>query len=256
MSVDALSKTSISMMFLNNSLQMDVSCPENYHGSNFYTCQVDLVPGQRVDLKLVYQPTGIKNDILIRFWTDTIIPYQSAFIPTYRNTYPFNPDEFEGAAYRVWYTCVQTEGEIIITDCQGKISKKFDAQQYLPVQYVADQPAFIFAPFFCDNQGMTDSCISGSENKYDVQFVGGLFTFAQSFFCRPGVGPINSNCTNQDSYGDYYCNRDQLPYKRGPFGQIPDCLQRGFLAYDLPNRSYYCVCYHGYSGVSCEQQDR
>ncbi|KAF1755635.1 hypothetical protein GCK72_012085 [Caenorhabditis remanei] len=247
----SLAPVAFTIHFHNSFSSKSVACSENHHGSNFYSCTIELEPVERVNVSLIYEPTGQNTDVLVRMWTDTQIFAQTSFVSSQIHNY-FNPDEYNGAQYIITDQCGPTSGEILITDCRGKVSKKYDAHQLIPRQYVVNDDWFFFAPFFCDNQPETITCVSGSENKYDMQFVSGYLSLSQPFICRPGVGTINPNCTNLDENGNYYCNRDSLPYKRGPLGQVTDCLGHGFLVQDHSSDPFYCVCDAGYLGVSCE----
>ncbi|CCE71513.2 EGF-like domain-containing protein [Caenorhabditis elegans] len=237
--------------------------PGSLQGTNFYYATVQLKESSTY--QVIYQSSLIDGSVaMVRVWTTSALYHYGSYAtledPMGGNTLD-KVDEYQGAALRMklMNDCYTSHaGYAVFTDCTGAVSSKYDASQTIPIDYIfADEgsfPHYPIVPFFCDSKPKsTVDCVPGTESKYDIQFVAGEFIVNRSFQCRPGVGQINPNCTNVDSNGNYYCNRDQLPYMRGPTGQIPDCLGHGHVEYDFAfAEAYICVCDNSYSGDSCQ----
>uniref|UniRef100_A0A8R1EMG7 EGF-like domain-containing protein n=1 Tax=Caenorhabditis japonica TaxID=281687 RepID=A0A8R1EMG7_CAEJA len=233
--------------------------------TNYYSGSLQLKPGK--ECQIVWQaavPPG--SSALVRIWTPSAVYHYGTFaaITDPMGWVPIDSvDSYNGTALRMrlMNDCYSDyAGSIKITDCNGVVSPKYEAIQSIPVQYIfADEgsfPHYPFAPFFCDPAPFHDTrqCVKGAENKYDIQFVAGEFTVIRSFQCRPGKGVVDSNCQNVDANGNVYCDRATAPYKRGPTGQLTDCLGHGHLEFDFfDTQSYICVCDQGYNGASCEK---
>ncbi|EGT41994.1 hypothetical protein CAEBREN_13901 [Caenorhabditis brenneri] len=236
----------------------------SFSNTNFYYKTIQLKESNTYQV-LFNSLLDLGTVTMIRVWTDSALyhygSYASLDDPMGGNTLS-KVDEYQGAALRMklMNDCYTSHAAyVLFTDCAGNVSVKYDSSQTIPIDYIfADEgsfPHYPIVPFFCDSKPTsTNTCIPGSESKYDIQFVAGEFTVIRSFQCRPGVGQINPNCKNIDSNGNYYCNRDKLPYMRGPTGQVPDCLGHGHVEYDFGfAEAYICVCDDGYSGDSCEK---
>ncbi|EFO91907.1 hypothetical protein CRE_12277 [Caenorhabditis remanei] len=238
--------------------------PGSLSNTNFYYATVQLK--QSGTYQIQYESMFDLGTIsMIRVWTESALyhygSYASLEDPMGGNTLS-KVDEYQGAALRMklMNDCYTTHAAyVLFTDCSGAVSPKYDSSQTIDIDYIfADEgsfPHYPIVPFFCDSTPKnTNNCVAGTQSKYDIQFVSGEFTVIRSFQCRPGVGQINPKCKNVDSNGNYYCNRDKLPYMRGPTGQIPDCLGHGHVEYDFAfSEAYICVCDDGYSGDSCEK---
>ncbi|UMM26280.1 hypothetical protein L5515_010051 [Caenorhabditis briggsae] len=247
-----------------NSQQIVKFEPGSLSNTNFYYATVQLKQGTTYQVQYKSQ-FDLGTITMIRVWTESVLyhygSYASLDDPMGGVTLD-KVDEYQGAALRMklMNDCYTTHAAyVLFTDCNGAVSAKYDSSQTIDIDYIfADEgsfPHYPIVPFFCDNTPIvTSNCVPGSESKYDIQFVAGEFTVIRSFQCRPGVGQIKSNCRNKDVNGNYYCNREKLPYMRGPTGQIPDCLGHGHVEYDFANaEAYICVCDDGYSGDSCEK---
>ncbi|CAI2352144.1 unnamed protein product [Caenorhabditis sp. 36 PRJEB53466] len=201
--------------------------------------------------------SGTAQDVSLRIWTDRVLYQYAEYVDL--DFYPTNPDDKEGAALRmtVLDNCYQeARARVSITDCSGLARNKTDEFQVSgrPIGTEGSYPKFAFVPYFCDASTSSGACYPGTENKYDVQVTTGSYSVTRSFECLPGIEPLDPDCTQTDQYGNVYCARKQLPYKRGPTGQLTDCSSHGALQFDSINaQDYVCVCDSGYSGVSCEK---
>ncbi|CAL2031404.1 unnamed protein product [Caenorhabditis brenneri] len=142
-----------------------------------------------------------------------------------------------------------SSASLIITDCNGVVSAKYDSKQVS--SFIDSLSSFQFIPFFCSSQPST-TCISGAESKYDAQLVSDSFSITQSFQCRPGTGP-SDNCKLQDANGNNQCS-GVSPFHRGPSGTVFDCSNHGTLVYNNDTQKFRCACddVDVFSGPSCE----
>ncbi|CAI2352148.1 unnamed protein product [Caenorhabditis sp. 36 PRJEB53466] len=233
-----------------------------YDSSNFYITTISIPAGNDHDLVLQYVPNNDENDLLIRMWTD-------------RNTYhtadyadlsmkPIDPNDKEGAALRITvknscYESSDSPARILITDCNGDVSTVYDTDQSTVSNLTAsDRPGkyFAFVPFFCNQPSTSESCISGTENKYDVQFNFDDYSVTRSFLCSKSSEAFDPKCTNQDVYGNYQCTGNS-PFMRGPTGKVADCTsaKNGRLVVNYGEapgeETYSCDCYGDYQPPNC-----
>ncbi|CAI2352149.1 unnamed protein product [Caenorhabditis sp. 36 PRJEB53466] len=242
---------------------VDLSAP--LANTNYYYGSVQLKP--RADCKVTLQTTQTGANVFVRIWTSSMVYHYGSYAAIddpMGGTAISQVDAYGGAALRMrlMNDCYSDyEASIIITDCRGAVSAKYDSVQTIPTQYIfVDEgsfPHYPFVPFFCGSNAANagESCVPGTFDKYDIQFVAGEFTVVRSFQCRPGVGRVDPKCQNIDDNGNVYCNRTSIPYMRGPTGQLTDCLGHGHLEFDFDDtQSYICVCDDSYSGASCQTQ--
>uniref|UniRef100_A0A8R1HGY3 EGF-like domain-containing protein n=1 Tax=Caenorhabditis japonica TaxID=281687 RepID=A0A8R1HGY3_CAEJA len=238
----------------------------NYNNSNFYTTTINLQAGYDHEIFLVYIPGQDRNDLLIRLWIPGKVYHHAAYVgldDIYGTNELSQVDEYSGAALRMQFLrgCYGDQpGTLLITDCNGEVSAKYDASQTVAIGSIFKNDNqythYPFVPFFCDSKPREATCVSGSESKFDAQFVTSDYSISLSFQCRPGVGSIDPSCKRKDSNGNYQCSLP-APFKRGPTGKLTDCSNHGHLEFRQTESSddavYKCICEVGYDGESCEK---